>query len=325
MISILAFWFVDRLTCKHSTNVNGACMKKDESKVAGGLARALALTEKQKKDIAREGAEARWLRATHKGNFQSDFGIDVECYVLNDSRKTAVISQRGMGAALGMGAGGGSRLPRLTNSRAMADYVGPELREKLEKPLVFQAFSGGPNPPPSKVHGYDVTILIDICKAVVDAEADGRSINPSVARQAHVILGASAKAGIKGLVYALAGYNPEAEEVIASFRAYVQEEAKKYEKEFPPELYLQWARLYGARATSGGGSRSWKHRHLTIDHVYAPLAKSDGKLLGILRDVKRNRGQRTDKLFQFLNEVGARALRIQLGRVLEMAEDSPSK
>lgn len=70
----------------------------------------------------------------------------VECYVLDDEQKTAVISQRGMGAALGMGVSG-SRLPRFVTSKVMADYVGPELRQKLEKPIVFQVFSGGPNSP----------------------------------------------------------------------------------------------------------------------------------------------------------------------------------
>jgi hypothetical protein len=261
----------------------------------------------------------------YKGNFKADFGIDVECYVLNDENKTAVISQRGMGEALGMGTGG-SRFPSFVQSKKLVPYLGQELREKLDKPLVFQGLAVGENaPPPSRAYGYDVTILIDVCKSVVAAEADGIPIRQSVARQAHVILGASAKAGIKGLVYALAGYNPGAEEIIASFRAYVLEEAKKYEKEFPPELYLQWARLYGVRVTPGGGSRSWKNLHLTIDHVYTPLAKSNGKLLGILRDVKRNSGRRSDKLFQFLNEVGARALRMQLGRILEMAEDSQTK
>jgi hypothetical protein len=34
------------------------------------------------------------------------------------------------------------------------------------------------------------------------------------------------------LAYALAGYNPIAEEVIAAFKLYVQEEARDYEKEF---------------------------------------------------------------------------------------------
>lgn len=36
------------------------------------------------------------LLATHRGNFKKDFGIDVDCYVLNDERHTAVISKRGM-------------------------------------------------------------------------------------------------------------------------------------------------------------------------------------------------------------------------------------
>ena len=63
--------------------------------------------------------------------------------------------------------------------------------------------------------------------------------------------------------------------------------------------------------------------HLTVDHVYKPLAKSDGKLLSLLREARgENRGK---KLFQFLNEVGTRALRIHLGRVLEMAESSENK
>ena len=51
----------------------------------------------------------------------------------------------------------------------------------------------------------DVTILIDLCKAVVDAEAGGgTAMNPAVVKQAHIIVGASAKSGIQGLVYRLA-------------------------------------------------------------------------------------------------------------------------
>jgi hypothetical protein len=39
--------------------------------------------------------------------------------------------------------------------------------------------------------------------------------------------------------YTLAGYNPTADEVITAFKLYVQEEAKKYEPEFPNELYAE--------------------------------------------------------------------------------------
>jgi hypothetical protein len=70
---------------------------------------------------------------------------------------------------------------------------------------------------------------------------------------------------------------------------------------------------------------SWHFKSLTVRHVYYPLAKSNGKILELLKALKSKDGDRTKKLFQFLNVIGARALRIQLGRVLEMAESSQDK
>jgi len=71
--------------------------------------------------------------------------------------------------------------------------------------------------------------------------------------------------------------------------------------------------------------KPWQFKHLTIKHIYYPLAKSNGKLLDLLRALKSKDGGRATKLFQFLNEIGARALRMHLGRVLEMFEASMSK
>jgi hypothetical protein len=68
--------------------------------------------------------------------------------------------------------------------------------------------------------------------------------------------------------------------------------------------------------------RPWQFKHLTIKHIYFPLAKSRGKVLELLRALKAKEGDRQKKLFQFLNELGARVLRIHIGRVLEMAESS---
>jgi hypothetical protein len=287
----------------------------------GGIARAAVLSDERKSEIAQIGALARWgAQATHRGNFKEEFGIDVDCYVLNDPNKTAVISQRGMGAALGLGVSG-SRLPMFVKSKRMTPYVGRELREKLENPLVFQAPSaGGNSPPPSRVNGYDVTILVDICKAVITAESDGKTINPAVVKQAQIILSASAKAGIQGLVYALAGYDRTREEVIEAFKLYVQEEAKKYEPEFPNELYAQWHRLYEIPIPVRG--KPLLFASLTVRHIYYPLAQSSGKIYTLLKALKARDGDRKKKLFLFLSEIGTRALRIHLGRVLEMAESS---
>ena len=295
-------------------------------KAKGGVARAARLSPERRSEIARRAAQARHgLKATHKGNFRDDFGIDVECYVLNDEAKTAVISQRGMGVALGLGEGG-SRLPAFLKGKFIADYLGHELRKNIEKPLVFQAPTSGNNIQPQvPINGYDVANLIDICKAILAAQVAGRlrSDQAKLSAQAQLIVGASAKAGIKGLVYALAGYRPETEEVIAAFKLYVQEEAKKYEQEFPNELYAEWQRLYQIQAPLRG--KSWHLMHLTVRHIYYPLAKSNGKILELMRALKASDGDRKKKLFQFLNDVGARALRMHIGRVLEMAESSTSR
>ena len=114
-----------------------------------------------------------------------------------------------------------------------------------------------------------------------------------------------------------------AEEVIAAFKLYVQEEAKKYEPDFPNELYREWYRLYDIPAPTRG--KPWHFKYLTVNHIYHPLAESNGTIFTLLKALKAKGGDQKAKLFQFLNKIGARALRIQLGRVLEMAESSSDK
>lgn len=294
-----------------------------DARAKGGIARREALTGPERKAIAKKGAAARWgVKAIHRGNFQEQLGIDVECYVLDDDDKTAVISQTGMARALGLSSRGNA-LPRFLANSVMSETVGAELREKVENPLKFQWAPVGAGVPPATIHGFDSSLLIDLCNAIIASEDKLGVRYAAVAKQAHLIVGASARLGIKQLVYALAGYNPTTEEVIAAFKLYVLEEAKKYEPEFPSELYMQWHRLYDLAVLERG--KPWPFKYLTVNHVYYPLAKSSGKLLSLLRAHKARGGDRQKKLFQFLNDIGARALRMQLGRVLEMAESSPDR
>lgn len=295
----------------------------------GGQARAEKLDPEQRRAIAKKAALARWggkpLHATHRGNFKEEFGIDVDCYVLDDEQKTAVISQRGMGAALGLGHSGG-RLPRFIRGDKVAPYVGPELARKLENPLVFQWSPAGPNaPPPSMVNGYDVTILVDVCKVILQAHAERKLLKrqEGIARQAQIIVNASAKAGIKGLVYALAGYDATRAEVVAAFKFFVREEAREYEKEFPDQLYDEWYRIY--RLPRPERNKPWKFQHLTVDQVYWPLARSSGKILELTRAQRDKSEQRRKKLHQFLSEIGVKALRTHLGQLLGIAQVSDDR
>jgi len=284
----------------------------------GGVAAAQKMTPEELRQRAEKGAVARWgAKATHKGNFKKDFGIDIECYVLNDEQKTAVISQRGMGAALGFSEGG-SRLTRFVQQKSISPYIGPELREKIENPVIFQwATPGRKGGATLKIHGYDVTILIDLCKAVLKAHSEKVSISGNVIKQAQIVLHASAKAGIQGLVYALAGYDRTKEDVIAAYKLYVIEEAREYEKEFTPELYDQWYRLYGLAKPERG--RPWEFKYLTIDHIYRPLAKSNGKVFSLAKSSKQANGEKNNKIHQFLSEIGVKALRTQIGKITGIA------
>lgn len=296
-----------------------------KGKAKGGLARRDALSPETRRSIARKAAAARWgekpLRATHRGSFKEEFGIDVDCYVLDDDQKTGVISKRGMGLALGMGESG-SVFTSFMGRGKLAPYVGSELAEKLAKPLIFQYATVGAKTPPMIVHGYDVTILIDVCKAILSAEAAGalQTRHRHIVAQAQVIVNASAKAGIKNLVYALAGYDATREEVIAAFKFYVREEARDYEKEFPDQLYAEWYRLY--QLPKPERNKPWKFRTLTIDHVYTPLARSNGTILELTRKQRAESADRWKKLHQFLSEVGVKALRTHLGQLLGIAQVS---
>lgn len=300
--------------------------KKDQAKVAAAMARKESLAPSRRSEIASKAAVARWgLKATHRGNFRDDFGIDVECYVLDDATKTAVISQRGMGAVMGLGQSSGGRLPDFVKRKTIAPHIGRELAEKLENPLVFQAPTLGANQPPTKTYGYDITILIDLCKAVLAAEELGQLLKRQshIAKQAHVIINASAKAGIQGLVYKLAGYDASREAVVSAFKMFIREEAREYEKEFPDQLYRQWYRLYELPQPTKG--RPWNFKHLTLDQVYKPLAKSNGKVLMLAKTAKASGEDRRKKLHQFLSDIGVKALRQHLGELIGIAKLSASR
>ncbi|MEM8141529.1 P63C domain-containing protein [Morganella morganii] len=313
-----------KLGSKKSTEV-----KEVKGKAKGGVARAKSLSPEKRSEIAQKAAAARWkdkaIIAKHKGNFFDEFGIDVDSYVLDDKNKTGVISQRGMGEALGMSEGG-TKLKRFVSGKTISQYIGPDLKEKIDNPIVFQYVGGGPGETPKPtIHGYDVTILIDICKAIIEAKSQNKlAVNQEhLAKQAQIIVNASAKAGIQGLVYALSGYDRTKEEVIASYKRYVAEEAREYEREFTPELYDQWYRLYGLSKPERG--RPWELRYLTIEHIYMPLANSNGKVYSLAKTSRSDTGVKNKKIHQFLSEVGVKALRTQIGKVTGIAMVSESR
>lgn len=164
--------------------------------------------------------------ATHKGNFQEHFGIDAECYVLDDENRTAVISKRGLAALLGFDKdnASGTTVSRFLSAKSMGD-PGVELLPKLAQHVDFQDVKGGVE----LGHGYKADFVIDICAAIIKAHHQGALTkrHSNIVRQAEVLLLSAAKAGIKHFVYAVAGYTPTSRETLESFKSYALVEYRR--------------------------------------------------------------------------------------------------
>jgi len=66
----------------------------------------------------------------------------------------------------------------------------------------------------------------------------------------------------------------------------------------------------------------WKFKHLTVNQVYYPLAKSQGKIHQLTVAQRAASGDRKKRLHQFLSEVGVKLLRTHLGQLLGIAQVS---
>lgn len=240
--------------------------------------------------------------------------------MLNDKEKSAVISQTGFILALGY-SGGGNRIDSLKKLLSNSAH-GSKLIEQFDKPLIFNAYiddKDSKTPTIGHGHGYNVELLIDVCREIIYLDKLGK-LHPSqnfLSANANIIVGASAKQGIKQLVYALSDYDVTKEETIASFKAFVSEEiTRQYEPEFPNELYDEWYRIYKIKKPPR--NHNWKMMHLTMNHIYYNIAKSRGKIQELLIIQKdKNTENRKKRLHEFLKEGnGLKALRQTIGLVM---------
>ena len=124
------------------------------------------------------------LKALKTGSFWDILDLEVECYVLNDKDKTAVISQQG--------------LQWLFDEKTLSNCVGRDTMERLYQPITFQGESGLPK------FGYNAEILTDVCLSILDPKH--KEIDSIAAYRAFSILRLAAKIGIAEVVYKACKY-----------------------------------------------------------------------------------------------------------------------
>lgn len=133
--------------------------------------------------------------------------LKIPCYVLEDGRR--VLAQGGMLEALNMApgtaskGGSGSRLAKFVLGKSISPYVPEELSKVVVEPIRFRAPNG------IEAYGYEATVLVEICEAVLEARANGplHHQHEHIAKQCEEILVRGfARVGIIALVDEATGY-----------------------------------------------------------------------------------------------------------------------
>ncbi len=158
--------------------------------------------------------------------------LSLPCYVLDDG--TRVFSGRGIQKAIGAGGSqSGTWLSTFVNSSAMAAYIDPGLLDRLNNPIPFiRAGAGGSQ---SMTYGYEATLLIDLCNAILSAGEYGAA-DKSLIEHANIIIRSVAKVGIIALIDEVTGYDKAKEKA--------KDELQKFLNQFMSEEAAKWVKTF---------------------------------------------------------------------------------
>ncbi len=302
----------------------------------GGKARAERLTEEERREIARQAAEARWGATIPRAPYQGRLNIadrTIDCAVLEDG--TRLLTQQTFLIAIGRAkkakAGTGSArisltqpgLPPFLVAENLQPFISNELRA-IATPVPFRNTRG------NKAYGYEATLLPKVCEIYLRARDAGVLTEPQkrIAAVCDLLIRGFAQVGIIALVDEATGYQKvrERDELNRILAAYINEELRPWIKRvFPEEFFVQIYRLNGWYYVPGSLSRPQVIGNMINKWIYEYLP--DG-VLEVLRE--RNpivkEGRRRHKHHQFLTqEEGIRHLEKQIAAVTTLLRVSDTR
>jgi hypothetical protein len=248
--------------------------------------------------------------------------IEIDAYVLEDG--TPLIGKTKILKALGRPKKGDKserEMPAFLDAKNLLPFIRPELTEKL-KGVEFK--NGTRN-----ISAYHADILADICSVYLDARQAGALLPTQlpVAQRCEIMLRSFAKIGIRALIYEQLGFekmkHPEAFRMLVE--SYLDEEIRKWSKEFPDEFFFQLDRIY-KNQPSVNGRRPQYYAKFIRKYVYEPLLK--GAVLKKLdeRNPVTEKGYRKHKHHTLTSEtVGLPAVKSQLWQVIAALKISSNK
>lgn len=306
----------------------------NESKAAGGFARAQALTKDERSAIARKAALTRHRKDLPKAVAEGVLimgDLRLPCAVLDDTENTRVLSQNGFLKAIGRhpfaSGGTGSAIddsPPFLRPKNLKPFISEEL-ERSSSPIIYL-----PRNPTSGAsglgYGYRATMLPTVCWVYQDALLAG-ALLPSqkhIGEAARAFLKALTNFAIEDLIDQATGFDDLKKQraIERIIEKYVRKDALPWVKMFDIDFYRHIYRLNNWEFNPDKTARPAVIGHWTND-IYDRLAP--GVKSTLHERVRRNaKGRPTQKLTQLLTpEEGKPRLRELLEGVKLLMRMSP--
>ena len=261
----------------------------------GGFARAKNLTPEKRSEIARKAVNSRWDRrkalspesqkdaatlpvAKYKGVLRL-MDREIPCYVLEDEQR--VIGRVATTEML-TGIKGQGDFESYIRSRNLQDFI--HVKDISERMVSFRL----PEVDQLRVEvkGLPHDVLLDVCRGFMKAlEASDRP-NPTIkltprqreiAMQAGLFLAACSEIGLMALIDEATGfqYDRARDALEVKLKAYLEDEMRKWERTFPDELWLEFARLTGWSKSVTQRPKYWGHlvNELVYEYMDSDVAQ----------------------------------------------------
>jgi hypothetical protein len=317
------------LACKNSKDYF-ASMKKTYKEVfmdkqsiqsMGGAARAKALTEEERKEIASNAAASRWNipKATHEGVIEIG-KARIPCAVLENG--TRVLTQGGFLRALGRARTAKGRayydsdvnMPVFLTAKNLKPFITNELQVASSQ-MIFKPLKG------ARAFGFPAELLPKVCEVFLKARDAGVITlgQKHIAEKADILIRGLARVGITALVDEATGFQEIRDRLALQkiLEKYLTDEWAKWTKTFPNDFYRQLFRLKGLSYPPPlSGKKPSYVGHWTNDIIYKRLAP------GVLKALKEKTprlasGTRVRKFHQSLTrDYGHPALKELLTNVI---------
>ncbi|HEX6640990.1 MAG TPA: P63C domain-containing protein, partial [Thermoanaerobaculia bacterium] len=244
----------------------------------GGVERAKSLSSKDRREIARSGALARWggslPRAINEGSLVIG-KTEIKAAVLSTGKR--LISQESFLGALGrsrptagtgsgqMGEGGTGNLPPFLAAANLKPFISDELLESTT-PIMFIPKNGG------RAFGFDALLLPKVCEVYLKLNDAGATLPPQrhIVKAAYTLMRGLAHVGIIALVDEATGYQEARakDELIKILEQYISPELLPWVRKFPEEFFREIYRIHGWEYKPGTTKRTPQVGKLINKYVY---------------------------------------------------------